>query len=280
MNRIQKKCAMASAGFHLLLLTILFIGPAFLSSTSKFDSMPMLTFVPVITTDEMISGGGNRNATPPSPAPAIQPPQAVPQPPQPKSAPPEPQKEIAKPSPDSLDPKTDTNRRKPDIPTKLVTRPRDSKAVSKESSESEAQSKALADARRRAADQVGNAVRSLNDNLSSSTTIEMPGPGTGGLPYANFLQSVQSVYSRAWQGRVPDGATDRDTDAVASVTIARDGTVISAVVTRSSGNAVVDRAVREVLERVKYTAPLPESAAERERTVSIKFKVNTGPLAG
>ena len=283
MNRLQKKCAITAAGFHLLLLIILFIGPAFLSSKNKFDSMPVLEFVPLVTTDEMISGGGNRNAALPPPVPqppVIQPPQPVPPPPQPRAAPPEPQKEIVKPSPESLEKKTESKPRKLTINTNLVTRPRDSKAASKQPSQSDAETKALADARRRAAAQVSQAVRSLREGLSSGTEIDMPGPGTGGVPYANFLQAVQSVYARAWQGRVPDGATDKDTDAIASVTIARDGTVISAIVTHSSGNAVVDRAVRDVLERVKYAAPLPDGSTENERSVSIKFKVNTGQLAG
>lgn len=283
MNRLQKKCAIASAGFHLLLVLILLIGPAFLSSKSKFDSMPVLEFVPLATTDEMISGGGNRNAALPPPAPpppVVQPPQPVPPPPQPKAAPPEPPKEIVKPSPEPFATKTENNTRKLTINTNLVTRPHDSKAASKQPSESDTGAKALADARRRAAAQVSQAVRNLREGLSSGTEIEMPGPGTGGVPYANFLQAVQSVYARAWQGRVPDGATDKDTDAIASVTIARDGSVISAIVTRSSGNAAVDRAVRDVLERVKFAAPLPESSTETERTVSIKFKVNTGQLSG
>jgi TonB family protein len=282
MNRLQKKCGIASAGFHLLLLLILFIGPAFLSSKNKFDSMPVLEFVPLATTDEMISGGGNRNATlpPPAPPPAvIQPPQPVP-PPQPRIAPPEPQKETVKTSPETFATKTENNARKLTINTNLVTRPRDSKAASKQLSESDTEAKALAAARRRAAAQVSQAVRSLREGLSSGTEIDMPGPGTGGVPYANFYQAVQSVYARAWRGRVPDGATDKDTDVIASVTIARDGTVISAIVTRSSGNVVVDRAVQDVLERVKYAAPLPEGSTENERSVTIKFKVNIGQLAG
>ncbi len=38
MNRLQKKCVIATAGFHLLLLVILFVGPAFFWSREKPDT--------------------------------------------------------------------------------------------------------------------------------------------------------------------------------------------------------------------------------------------------
>jgi TonB family protein len=91
------------------------------------------------------------------------------------------------------------------------------------------------------------------------------------VPYANFLQAVQSVYERAWI--VPDGVTDNDATAVVSVTIARDGTVVLARIQRSSGNHLVDRSVQAALDRVKFAAPLPDDAKDKERTVTINFNV-------
>ncbi len=35
MNRLQKKCVIATAGLHLLLLVILFVGPAFFNPRPK-----------------------------------------------------------------------------------------------------------------------------------------------------------------------------------------------------------------------------------------------------
>ena len=46
MNRMQQKCFVASAGFHLLLVLILLVGPAFLSSKSKSDNSPILDVIP------------------------------------------------------------------------------------------------------------------------------------------------------------------------------------------------------------------------------------------
>ena len=42
MKRLQQKCVIASAGLHLLLLGILFIGPGFLSSKAKPENLPPL----------------------------------------------------------------------------------------------------------------------------------------------------------------------------------------------------------------------------------------------
>src|SRR6516165_793109 len=97
MNRLQKKCVIASAGFHLLLVLILFVGPGFLSSKSTTPDLPILDFVPIKTVDELVSGGGERTAKPP-PAPLEAPKPTPPEPPapQPPKPDPEPPKEVAK----------------------------------------------------------------------------------------------------------------------------------------------------------------------------------------
>ena len=98
------------------------------------------------------------------------------------------------------------------------------------------------------------------------------------MPYANFLQAVKSVYQSAWV--VPDGITEENATTAAAVTIARDGTVVSSHITRSSGNAGVDRSVQVTLDRVKWAAPLPDTAAENQRTVNINFNVAAKRAAG
>ena len=87
MNRLQKKCFLASAGIHLLLALILIIGPGFISSKSKPDDLPILDFVPVKTVDELVApGGGNPHVKTPPVLPLPRPPQ-----PQPAAPPPQPQ---------------------------------------------------------------------------------------------------------------------------------------------------------------------------------------------
>ena len=76
MNRLQKKCAIATAGFHLLLLVILFVGPAFFWSREKQDDTPVLDMIPAILVDS--ASTGVKDAQPPPPTPVVVPPQPAP----------------------------------------------------------------------------------------------------------------------------------------------------------------------------------------------------------
>ena len=102
MNRLQKKCFIASTGLHLFMAGILFVGPAFLSSPeSKSEDVPIINFIPLITTDQNISGGGSptgrtpTSAQPPQPEPLPEPlpeppPEPTPEPPPTDPTPPPP----------------------------------------------------------------------------------------------------------------------------------------------------------------------------------------------
>jgi len=298
MDRLQKKCFFASTGLHLLLLLILLVGPAFVGSKSKPDTTPVLDFVALKTVDDLLSGGGNPKANPP-PAP-FEKPQPAPPAPVIKPAPPPPTPEVREPDPpkdevkevpppkdpeSSLEPSNDRKPKKPTIEFTPVVRPaRDAKAEAKAKAEAQAREEAReyarqeTDRRHRLAAAFGNAANNLEEGRSGSTSIELKGPGGGGVPYANFLQAVKSRYQQAWI--VPDGITDENATVAASVTIARDGTVVSSRITRSSGSAAVDRSVQVTLDRVKWAAPLPDDAKENQRTVSINFNVATKRAGG
>ncbi len=266
MNRIQKKCFIASTGFHLLLMVVLLVGPAFLSSNNKADNRPLIDFVPLKTIDEALAGGGNPNASPPAPQPQPRPPVSQPQP-QPRVQQTEPPKPDAR-ERDSFDDKS--AKKLPNVSLKQVTRPTN-KTTNKPSNtaQSDADAKARADAARRKL--LASAARDIREAASGSTTIELPGPGGGEVPYANFLDAVKKIYSDAWL--VPDGVTDDEATTTVSVTIARDGTVVSSRITRASGNALADASVDAALRRVTHAVPLPDGTKEDQRTVTIKFNV-------
>jgi TonB family protein len=278
MDRLQKKCFIGSTGFHVLLALILLVGPAFLTPKHVLDSTPILDFVPVVTTDAQMSGGGDRNVHSAPPAPP-QPP--APQPQQAQARPevtPEP--ETTKPAarqsnlePETPDLTTEHQSHKIDVPTTPVTRKRASAPDATARSEREAreQARAQAEFRKRVAGEFNDAAKAIGNGTSAGTDIRLQGPGGGGLPYANWLQAVKSVYTREWI--VPDGITDDEATTTASVTIARDGTVVSARITHSSGNSAADRSVQATLDRVTLAAPLPPGAKEEQRTVSINFNV-------
>ena len=277
MNRLQKKCFVASAGFHLLLGVILFVGPAFVSSKSKMDDMPLLDFVPVKTVDALVPpGGGNPAAGSP---PAAQPPSPPAPQPKPQKAPDaEPQREALKePKPveteQTLEPNPDAKPKRKPIELKPVTRTSNAREEAKARADAQAkeQAKAFADAQRELAARLGRVADRIGNSLSGSTSVVMPGPGGGGVPYANFLQAVKTKYANAWV--VPEGVTDDNATTTVSVTIARDGTVTSHRITQPSEDSAVDASVQEVLIRVRYAAPLPDDAKEDRRSVTIRFNV-------
>jgi TonB family protein len=272
MNRLQKKCFFAATGFHLLLVVILFVGPAFLSSNQKSDDRALIDFVPLKTIDEALSGGGSPTARPPAPAPP--PPASRPQPPAPRPEEPVVQPpEAPKPAlrdPDTFD--TIPAKKLPDVSLKPVVRPKNrTTAKQRSTTTSDSQSDAPDERQAQFAKAARNAARSLQDGLSSGTSIEMPGRGGGGVPYANFLDCIKKRYNDAWI--VPDGITDDEARVMVSVTIGRDGTVLDSRIIRPSGNALADQSVEMVLRRLTSVCPLPDNAKEDKRTVPITFSV-------
>jgi colicin import membrane protein len=288
MNRIQKKCMIVSAGIHLLLAAMLIFGPGFLAGHSDDNSPPVLTFIPVITTDSDASGGGDNTVKNPpalgttpeppvAPAPVVTPPTPV----IPPAAEPIPQKieRAAPPVPRTIPrvndtPKIDLAPVKPtprktheiNVDTKLVTgASADLKA--KRDAREKAAAAAAAEKEKRIAALLSSASRGVRNGSATSTELKLGGLGGGGLPYANFRASVQKAYWDAWS--VPNGVPN--VTVTVSVTIARDGTVISSRITDSSGNGEVDASVQRALDRVKFAAPLPSSATEDQRTVPLIF---------
>jgi TonB family protein len=278
MNRLQKKCVIATAGVHLLLVVILFVGPAFFYSKPKADDLQVLDVIPANLIDAPFNSGV-ANATPPPPAPVVAPPQ--PPPPVPVVTPPapapEPEKvekaEPVKPpdklSPDELRPVEKTSKTEPhkiQISTQLVARtaPKNSPAA-----DNSQQQQRLAQASQ-------SVLRILKSNLTSDTTIDMP--GNSSVAYADYGRAVTSIYDQAWS--LPANIANDEANAKVSVTIASDGTVISARIVTPSGDAHVDASVQRTLERVKFIAPFPKDATEKERTYIINFNLKTKRLLG
>ncbi len=264
MNRLQKKCAMVTVGIHLLLLVILIVGPGFFAPKPKADNLPVLDVIPANLVEAAINSGV-QNAQPPPPTPVVTPPPPLPPPPTPVVTPPpkvetpEPVKPIAKEL--TPEPKPPEHQVQPDL-TPVVRRV--PKNVDQPNPRDEAQKKqqALAAAAR-------NIARNLKKNMSSATVIDMP--GTGSVSYASYDAVIKSIYERALNDFKPSQVANDNEVTQASVTIASDGTVISARITAPSGDAAWDTAVQHTLDRVTVIAPFPEGATEKERTYPISF---------
>jgi outer membrane biosynthesis protein TonB len=269
-RRLQKKCFIASAGTHLLLMLILFVGPAFLSQKSKLDDIQPLTFIPDNLIPASASGGGNPRAAtrPPPPAPVT--PISPPEQRQQQGDPPKPVEPKQKKSePESLE-INDHKPRLPVVSTKVVSRNSDKPKKQTQTATTDTREREFADARLRA-DAFNKAARSLGNNASSATIIDQDfGPGGGGPTYASYASWVQTVYLGAW---VPPDSTD-STAAIAraSITIASDGSVVSYRLVGKSGDRDVDDSIQRTLERVTSMGrPFPEGMKEKQRTYILRF---------
>lgn len=328
MDRIQKKCFLFSIGFHLLLMSLLVIGPAFIAPKSKPPTVvPAINFIPVLSVEEALAGGGERNvnsappaavALPPPLSPAPKAPEPVIEPapapaPKPKPAPePEPEPEPVvepknkEPDPHNFTPpkpekkrheivasatlvKRDTAKETKDKEREERLERQKSKERAKAKAEAEARAEqeraaeasqaAMAAWRRNAASALAQSARVVGNGISDKgTSVKLEGPGGGGLPYAGFLQAVHRAYDRAWT--LPDSVSS-DAVIVATVTIERDGTVVSAQITSRSGNRVADRSVEAALDRVKSIGvPLPATSQENQRTVKVEFNAKSKRMTG
>ena len=202
-----------------------------------------------------MSNSGVANATPPPPAPVTPPPPAPavtpPAPLPPKMEPPKP---VIQETEKALTPlEKPTPPHKSQINTQLVTR-----------TTPKASPNANDAARARA---IRTALQTLKKNFSPGTTIDMP--GNSSVAYANYATVVKNVYDQTWTA--PATVLGADEVTKASVTIASDGTVISARIDTPSGDANLDASVQQTLERVKFIAPFPEGTTEKERTYPISF---------
>ena len=275
MNRLQKKCFIASAGFHLLLAAVLLVGPAFRSSKTKAEDWPVLTFVPDIVTDQPFSHAGGGSAKPAPASPVRQPPQPAQANPPPRIEPPPPEPpkvvERTKEESESLEASNDRKPKKREISLKPVVRNPHAQKPSKQINPAETQAKELADARKRMADQILNTAHSLRSELSSRTAIESNIGEGSGPSYANYAQLVKSIYEQAWAP--PDDTSNDDAITKVSVTIASDGRVVDAHIVGRCGEPRVDGSVQRTLERVTTIAPFPEGAKDKQRTYTINFNL-------
>jgi TonB family protein len=269
MNRLQKKCAIATAGIHLLLLTILIVGPAFFKPQPKPDDTQLLDVIPANLIDAAFNSGV-RNAAPPAPTPVVVPPPQpappTPQPPAPKPVVTPPptlvervekyfKPEPVKPAPD-LTPvekpaKNEPHKIQPNLTPTVRPAPRNNSTP---------------DTTQRDTRALNTTLKNLRKNLSSPTEVTLPGEST--VAYANYASIVKSVYDAAWT--LPDTIAG-DENITVKVTIASDGTVISARIIERSGDAPVDASVQRALDRVAFVAAFPEGSSDKQRTYTINF---------
>jgi colicin import membrane protein len=309
MNRFQKKCLVASTGFHGFLVLLLVFGSAFFVTKEK-PTTQRLNVVPTRLIENALSGGGGNPNLPqtedrqkgetllPQPAAAAPPPQpAPPQPKPPQPQPPQPKPEAKKAEPKKPDPTpkppkaTDVEKLKP-VDKIPEVKPRidlnelkpiartdtDKHKAQKEAEAREAdRQQKIADAQRqKLADQIGKVADTMRRGFSGGTKVEVGGPG--GEAYANYGSLVQAAYEDAW--KIIQDLTDDDEIAVVRVTITRDGRVVGARFVERSKSASMNKSVQRALDAVKKLPPFPEFLKEPERSFTIEFNLKAKRLLG
>lgn len=303
MDRTQKKCFVGVTVMHALPLLIVVIGTAFFNKEEKISESPhIIELINPNVTDGPTVGGAQAAITtsvsdvksaeviPPKPAP----PAPQPEPPketfveQPKPKPVEPKEDISEipvptkqpkalPKPVSIPKPTEKIAVKPappkrniDIRKPTIRNSNDKKAAA------DAADKAAQDRADRARSQVAAALKGtvnrLGQNLSSSTTVDLQGGSGDGAGAVNYADLVLKKYDDAWLA--PNEVDDNEAIVKARVVIARNGNVISADITKPSGNATLDKSVRRALE-LRFIHPFPEGSKDSQRTYIINFNLKT-----
>jgi len=286
MTRLQKKCLIAAAGAHLLVVVVLFCS-GFITSKPPQDDAPVLTIIPDILTDGPTSNSGKTAPTPP-PTPVVKPVEPtppVPEPPKPVVTPPpqvkpepikppEEVKPVDKPEIKIPPPKPAKHEIKVNKTLVTVDQKKVADDAAAEQAKAEREAKRLRDQKLKA---IQTAVRSIKANATAATVVDTS-PGTASVSYANYASVVKSIYEAAWTP--PDDASSDDANVKVSVTISNDGRVLDAHVIDASGDAQVDGSVRRTLDKVNFIAPFPEGAKEKERTFKINFNLKAKRMFG
>jgi TonB family protein len=302
MTRLQKKCMIFSLGLHGLLAVILLASAGFSDNAPPMD-LQVLTMIPANIVDRAGSGGGTPvvNLTPlppaqPKPQPQSQP---LPQPPpQPQTvqtekvervqiATPPQRKETARPPPAPDDSKNLALESKPQPPKPSSrheihpTFTEANAATSARKTEKSPSSASLARAEARRLKAIENTLAELASGVRSSgspnTIVDLEGIG-GGAAFAGYRDVVYSYYYRAWT--TPESTASRSDSADAKVTIGRDGSIISAVLVRPSGNSALDKSVERALREVTKLPPFPASTRDTQRTFSLRFSPEAKEMTG
>lgn len=299
MSRLQKKCLVAAAGIHFLLVIVLLCS-GFVTTKPNPDSLPPVDVIPSKTVDDALQSGVREvQPPPPKPVPPVAPPEPVtpppPEPVKPEVKPVEPPKPVepvkppAPPVPEVATPEIHADPKPPKPPkthkvevdlhkvvhlTKPVPDPKEvaaKKAQEEADRQAEREEREAARRAERARQErihaFESAASSIRDNSASATRVELKGDSS--VAYANYASVVKSVYTRRWV--LPATTTSDQAVVKVSVTIARNGEVIEAHVVERSGDASVDASVQKTLDRVKDIAPFPDDATDQQRTYIIYF---------
>jgi TonB family protein len=268
MSRLLKKCLFLSIGLHILLAAALLICTAFFIAKPE-KIMPTLSMIAPDVLDNLLNpqpvSTPKKNPNPPvrrivTPAP---PKKVTPTPP--KKVTPTPPKKVTPTPPKKVTPKKQTPSVKPtkSKTIKIAQNTQTSKGATVRPKKNTHPKAPPVSAKQL------NTIKSMRNQLSAAINVNVAGANAAAFTsYANF---VVGVYRRTWEPLIPSGLA-RSRIAKVSVTIRRDGRVLSAKIISKTGDAALDRSVQRALDRVKTIGkPFPSGSKGSQRTFTLDF---------
>ncbi len=299
MNPLQKKCLLTSAGMHAFLLVAVVFGAAFHTREKVENIIP--TEIIAAADIERALRGRTTTPTPPTPrTPVVE------------LTPPTPRLDIVRPAPPTpptppkLTPKPSEVKKAPPVHVQLteIVRPTHTTDLSsvkptgpkpavkvdldavkprggdkpKDTASNKVKVNDLAAAQHtQAVSRVNDALAHLQKTLAQPITAT-PRDGASDEAVVDYGAIVVTMYQNAWI--VPNGVAESGIVAEATVTISRDGRVIEARLTKSSGRPVLDKSIESALRGVKFIEAFPPSDRAKERTFIIDFNLKAKRLLG
>ena len=268
MSRLLKKCLFLSIGLHILLAAALLICTAFFVVKPE-KIMPTLSMIAPDVLDNLLNprpvSTPRKNPNPPvrrivTPAP-------------PRKVTPTPPRKVTPTPPRKVTPKKQSPSLKP---TKSKVTPKPKRNTIKIAQNTQTSKGATGRPKKNthpkappvSAKQL-NTIKSMRNQLSAAINVNVAGANAAAFTsYANF---VVGVYRRTWEPLIPSGLA-RSRIAKVSVTIRRDGRVLSARIIRKTGDAALDRSVQRALDRVKTIGKsFPSGSKDSQRTFTLDF---------
>jgi len=268
MSRLLKKCIFLSIGLHILLAAVLLICTAFF--VAKPDKIrPTLSMIAPDVLDNLLNP--HRVTTPkPTPQPPVR---RIVTPTPPRKVTPTPPRKVTPTPPRKVTPKKQSPELKP---TKSKVTPKPKRKTIKIARNTQTSEGATVRPKKNthpktpsvSAKQL-NTIKSMRSQLSAAINVNVAGANAAA--FTSYANLVVGVYRRAWEPLIPSELA-RSRIAKVSVTIRRDGRVLSARIVNRTGDAALDRSVQRTLDRVsRIGKPFPSGSKDTQRSFTLDF---------
>lgn len=286
MNRHQKKClALSTLGHVLILGGLLFsLGIQPVAEPPKPKPLQLASASRI----ESVLAAQQKKAEPipqqqqepePKPEPVKPPPEPEPKP-QPKPAPkPKPEvKSPVKPKPQPKKEKAPQETKPAPNPKKRVIQPNLQKVtrenpLTAQKTERKVTPKPQPDPNIQLQQKIQNQVQAMRQNLSGSSTIQVPETAGSPLDAERYARWVRERYENAWTQ--PEAAQRASSTVSVKVVVARDGTIISSKILTRSRDPLLDDSIQRALNLVKQLPRFPDGLQEQQMEFTINFNLKS-----